>query len=696
LVSIDRKAEIAARVDREPYAEIFDLVRERAARDVETPDPNVWDHDVIGRNNETAQANALLAWLFDDEAAATKAREILLSMPTDFSTNTTWDVNIRMPHPLMSFCYAWDLLRATPWFSDADASAARDRVLTVTDQFFEQFVGSVGVRQIVLGVSQNNHPIRTASAIGMVALTFPNHPRSAEWANWAVSEVAYLFGPDGRYVQADGGVSEGPFYYAFAYGPAIAFFIALHNTIDPARTFGRDCRNRQAGDPWLATDCVDGEPFTFDNPLFDERFHATVDWSINLRLPNGWRAPLSDANFGAHNGSAILTSFGGAPHTRWDFDTSPDRAAAMSWGMDLLSHHLIYLDDSIAAAPPPWTNRFMPDAGNAVFRSGWDADARWLLLVAQHGSARKTLHDHVDGTSFSLAAYGEYLLLDPGYYKPNQLDNALTAEAQSHNVILIDGEGAPEKGLLTDFGDADAFLENTLDGTKIAYAEAHQSYQETDIERSVVFVRQRYFVIADRLSSDVQTARSHAFRLGGWAGYDVPGVFEVWDCSTRCGARWERARAGVEVQIAATAPGLTVVEPLYQPLMPPHVGAFDEERTIADHGVIDAVVNAVAPDFLTVLAPYPVGSAAPQVSALDAGASAAAWYIDGADVAWLRSPGAAASLLLPNGKTLTSDAELVVIDLAEGFALIARGTHASIDGVPVVSAGPGEQVAKKE
>ena len=42
------------------------------------------------------------------------------------------------------------------------------------------------------------------------------------------------------------------------------------------------------------------------------------------------------------------------------------------------------------------------------------------------------LHDHVDGTSFSLAAFGEYLLIDTGYYKPNSLTNSRTADADAH------------------------------------------------------------------------------------------------------------------------------------------------------------------------------------------------------------------------------------------------------------------------
>jgi len=99
------------------------------------------------------------------------------------------------------------------------------------------------------------------------------------------------------------------------------------------------------------------------------------------------------------------------------------------------------------------------------------------------------------------AAYGEYLLLDPGYYKPDEQDNAKTAHSPAHNLVLIDGKAAPDKGLLTDFGDADAFLRNTLDGSRVKYAEAWQDYQSSHVERSVVFVDGRYFLVADRIQT---------------------------------------------------------------------------------------------------------------------------------------------------------------------------------------------------
>lgn len=709
LAPAEMRESVAARAGTAPFDTYLDVVREIATQEARIPDPDEWDHGAVGHNMAIAQANAVLAWLFDDEEAAARAKALLLSLPTDFETNQTWDVNIRMPRVLMPYCTAFDLLRGRGDLSPDEVEEMERRVTEVTAKFFDKFVDTSINLQSFLGFAQNNHPIRTAASIGMVAITFPEHPQSQVWANWAVSELDYLLGPDGQYIQPDGGVSEGPFYYAFAYGPAIAFLIAMKNDPDKAnRVFQYDCRNRQDYDPWTQHGCQEGVDFTFDNPLDDPAsgLFKSLDWSLNLRLPNGFRPPLADANFVHHTGGAILTSFGAGGHLRWDVDTAPPEwgTATYTWGMDLSAHHLVWVDENVEPVEPPWRNRFLPAAGNAVFRSGWGTDDRWLLLVAENGSARKTLHDHVDGLSFSLAAYGEYLLLDPGYHKPDELDNALTADGGSHNTILIDGQGAPEKGLLIDFGDADAFLENARDGEALAYAEAHQSYQDSDIERSVVFVRQRYFVVADRITTTATTPRRHTFRLGGWAGKDVGGTFDVWaggghPLAVVSGAKWQRELAGIDVFLAAASEGeltpvaVTVSEPPHTPGAAPHVGAFDRDRNVQDHGVIDGEVSALAPGFLSILAPYRVGASdnddAPlTVTRLDAGGAGAAFIVASAngerELVWLRRNGADASLAV-DATTFTTDAELVVLSLDGEFALMARGSEITRDGTPILT-----------
>lgn len=693
---------LRSRVDREPYASILATLKRRADRPYEEePDPASWDHKTNGNNASAAQANALLAWAFEDRAAADKAREFLRRLQTNWDTNTVLDMNIRMAKVLMGYTNAWDLLSATPWLPDEESAQAERKITDITGQFFAKYLEQDFYRDLLLRPAQNNHPIRTADAIGYVALAFPEHPAAATWWNWSISELDYLWGPDGQYVQPDGGASEGLYYSGFAWGPTAAFFIALDNALEGEVAFTRDCRTRSNEDPWAGHGCVDGEQGALEVPLRGGLFRKAVDWSLSLRLPWGSRPPVDDGVFTPFNGSPLLTSFGGSGEYLWDWEQNRD-PQAMEFGADLIAHHLLYVDDVVAPEAPRFLTRFFPDTGHAVFRSDWGDDARWLLLLAEHGSARKAIHDHVDGTSFSLAAYGEYLLIDAGYYKPDSLDNAKTSQSPSHNVILIDGRSAPDKGLFNNFGDADAFLRNTHDGDAVDYAEAHQDYQDTHVERSVAFIDGRYFVVGDRLSTSHPAARAHAWRLHGYAGLTSGGTFELLPD----GGRWERARAGVEARVQSTSPGLAVVEPPYTPLTVPHVHEFEEDREAADHAVIDATVEAEAPGFLAVLLPYKVGVDAGPDAPLQAAPIAAepgvvAWQIEsegGTDVAVLRSKGAPEALALPGGQVLETDAELVVLRI-EGerpFALMARGTRVLLDGKPRVTSPDATGLAVEE
>ncbi len=629
MVRAEHRQIILDRLEREPYVTILAGIQAEAAQSYEQDDPQAWDSGINGRNAERAQANALLAWLFDDEAAATRARDGFAFLGTHWDTHENWDINIRMAHPLMGYVNALDLLRATPWLPDDEAAEAERKLTSITDQFFAFFLLDEGVRAFVLGPSQNNHPIRTAAAIGYVALAFPNHPNAALWGNWAFSELQYLWGPEGRYVQPDGGVSEGPFYFGFAWGVAAAIFIAVDNLygVQPLELLS-DCRNRNDRDPWAPITCLDGEPFTFDNPIWDPSFAATVDWSLALSLPWGSRPPLGDAYFNPFNGGALLSSFGGDGRYAWDWLGNRDRPMELHHGADLSAHHLAYYDDSFTAAPPAWTHRYLPAAGNAVLRSSWDQDALWMLLMGEAGPARKTLHDHVDGTSLTLAAFGEYLLIDPGYFKPFELDNAQTAHSPSHNLVLIDGIAAPNKGLLTNFGDADAELIGFDERGPSAFATARQTYEDTTVTRTAVLVDGRFAVVFDQLDTTAAEAREHRWRMHGYAGYSSGGAFAL----AEDGASWQRpSGVGIAVHLQSPDGPVSAEEPPYTEDAPPHVHQFELNREIANHAVLDGVITGLAPDFLAILSPWAQDPAEIVVQTLDVGNGVAfAITVDGA------------------------------------------------------------------
>ena len=664
MVRDEMRQDILAKAGTEPHDTLLQQVVDRADEELRETSLEGWSSSDHGHNGKVAQANAFLAWLHQDEARAAKALEAFTYLDDDWSDNGNWDINIRMPYPLMGYTNAHDLLLGTPWYPEADQAHAEAVLTSLNEQFYDTYVADDTMRQITLGFSQNNHPIRTASAIGYVALAFPDHPDAQEWLDFAVEENAYLWGPTGHYLQPDGGISEGPLYFHFGVSAAIPFFIAIENSRDADALYTKSCINRQDVDPWLDHGCVPGETFTFDNPLRDQRFADAWAWSVSIRLPWGPRPPLADARFDSANGGPVLEHWLDGTHGSFDWSTNLHDPEKTSGGMELGPYYVAYAPTSPDTSEPPFTNRFLPDAGNAVFRSDWSSDAIWLLLVAENGDARKTLHDHVDGTSFTLAAYGEYLLLDPGYYKPNELDNAVTAQGDAHNLLLIEGQGPPKKGLLQDFGDTDAFLANTYDSSDLAYAEARIEYQDTRIVRSVVFVRRRWFVVADRLTGGAGD-RVHTFRTSGWAGTDeTGGTFEL----VPDGARWERTAAGVTVHVAVDGE-LTVEEPPRTDWDRPHVHEYDSSAP-GHHRVLDASVSGEHPEFLTVLAPYRVGEAELEVERIDN----LAWRV-GDDVVWM------GGAIAVEGHTLETDGELAMASLSGDLALVVDGTHVTLDGV---------------
>lgn len=693
LVSAADRDRLLDRLDREPYRTLIARLEDEAAREW-APEPGEWNASLWSRHAGIAQANAFLAWLREDRAAAARARELLLAIDPDWDSNTHLDINIRMPGVLIPWVNALDLLAGTPWLDAAAAQQIEERILSVTRQFAGRFLDNPVYRGVALQITQNNHPIRTAAAIGYVGLAFPHDPDAARWLNWAISDIAHLLSDRGAYVQPDGGVSEGPFYAQFGLAAAWPLLIAVDRTLPADHLFRRDCLSRIEVDPFGGHGCVDGESFRLDNPLRTPLLRRTLDWLVALRLPNGNRAYINDAKHVSLVAGAILTGFGGEGYLSWDWQNHPESPTETSRFFPSAVWTLAYVDDATAAVPPPWRNRFFPDTGHAVFRTGWGPQDHWLAVVADAGAARKTLHNHGDGASFTYYAYGEPLLIDTGYYKPDPMQNPLTMNPPSHNVILVDGTGGPDRGLLLQWGDVDAWLHDFTDHPDVAWVEARKAFEDIALRRSVAFVRGRYVIVADRIVDAQVAPRSFAWRAHPWVGYDAAGTWSV------DGTRFELAqtRAGLHMAVTSTAGAPTWQLPPYTRLQPPHVHQlFENEELAGDHVVADATIVAADPSFLAVLAPWsttaPTGSAhAPlAVTAVAAGPHAAAWLVSGPDwrdLVWLRSRGAAGMIVLPGGPTVVSDAEFVLTAVDGRFALLADGGRLSIGGEAIFDGEP--------
>ncbi|MCC6217310.1 MAG: heparinase II/III family protein [Polyangiaceae bacterium] len=698
------KARVLARLGDEPFATLIAALREQAARPQrEREDPLVFEASPHGDNGATAQAAAFLAWLEDDAAMADKAISLLEALPTDYETNQDFDINIRMARILMCHTAAIDLLRGTPFLDEARAQQFDAKVLEINGKFFDQFLDGGFRQHTSVEVTQNNHPLRTSAAIGYVALAYPEHERALEWARWAIGEQDFLWSERGHYVQADGGVSEGPFYYSFGLSASVDLLLAWeHRSGGRDHVLERDCRSRIDEPPWTDHGCVDGEEYVFENPLHRPLFARGIEWAVALRKPDGDLPPMEDANVLQLHGGAVASRFTGVETAVWDFMHPVEQGYPLTWGQELIAQHLVHLQDDPGGVPEPsFESVVLPVAGQAVFRTGWGTEDLWALVTAEQGPARMTIHDHVDATSFSLQAYGEYLLIDTGYYKPNPLNNARTSSASAHSRLLIDGEAPPPKGALTNFGDTDAFLENDQLLEGLAYVESRQPLEATTVHRAVALVRDRYLVVADWVETSELAARRHTWRLHGNAGREAGGTFTL-------GAErvtWERAKAGVDVLLGSTAPGLTLGEPPFVESEAPHVHQFDRQRQVGHHSVLDGVVDAVAPGFLAIVAPYRVGAApgAPEAPlvvarAMPAEAGVVAWTVThtgGTELVVLREAGAAERFEV-GGAVVETDGQLTIVTVAggEGVALLARGTRLTVDGADRLAGDAASVVAK--
>ncbi len=143
--------------------------------------------------------------------------------------------------------------------------------------------------------------------------------------------------------------------------------------------------------------------------------------------------------------------------------------------------------------------------GQLISRSGYDADAQWSFFdIGPWGSG----HQHNDKLHLSVAAYGQDLLVDGGRFAyrgevAKKFRKYATGSA-SHNLILVDGKGQANgptvaKTPLTENLYAITKAFDYGSGIFEKFAGVEGTFSHT---RSMVYVRGKFWVVADRLTTD--------------------------------------------------------------------------------------------------------------------------------------------------------------------------------------------------
>ena len=425
------------RIEREPYAAWWRTVRERAASVPATiPDE---------RSKVRYAKSAAFAWLMTgDETHARQAVDLLLDVRFPPRGG-----DLGEPHHegevVAQYAVAYDMIHE---YAAADTAQLRE-IRTILAEEAQRIHEGIVVREINLGLVTleirlhdtpdprnplrpllNNWHVRAYGGLGLAAMVLADYAGEGnspqEWSDHAFDLVTRALWH--QIDDEDGGFAEGPFYSRYAADVYLPWMYALR------RLTGVDL---------------------FADPQI-EKMHR---WSLNLRLPSGRRPNIDDGHLDDWYGHYLSAVYEDGGVHRWDWEQNENGPYTRGFSeMDAIA---IYDDTVEARAPDHGPTVFMPGAGDAVFRSDWGADATYLLLRAEHGTARREgfSHEHPDETSFLLYAGGEMLALDAGYI--NYTNHHKVNRGHNHNLILVDGEGPPLSVVAGESIDAsnDAYLQ---------------------------------------------------------------------------------------------------------------------------------------------------------------------------------------------------------------------------------------------
>lgn len=176
---------------------------------------------------------------------------------------------------------------------------------------------------------------------------------------------------------------------------------------------------------------------------------------------------------------------------------------------------------------PDYTSIAMPWAGQYVMRSGWDPEARYCFFES---GPYGTGHQHEDKLSLVLHGFGRELLTEAGTYSYDHSKyRRYVLGSWAHNTILVDGEGQHRGGLNatyeTDHELDNLWLHNDLfDAADGVYNSGYGSKRDIAVqhERTVVFLRDDYWVVLDRLDGEGEHTLDILWNLQAKAAEQLP------------------------------------------------------------------------------------------------------------------------------------------------------------------------------
>ncbi len=569
---------VQQRLDRAPYST---LLSRAAVKVAEAASPSAADQVEcgltanIGREEGKARAAKDLAFMYavnrtwsttsntvveptpaERQAIGDRARDYLVNSCITSRIHIQPDRDINTSNELTQMAQAYDTLAGGGYPFGPSETTIIANLATWTDEFYRDY-------QPLLGFLTNNHGAKGAAAIGTAAIALAGAPGTDpaqinRWLDYGLVKTEEIV--RSTMGSSDGGYGEGPFYWRYTSQNVLPFARAYHHVAGGAGWARAD--GSVVADLWTA-------PW----------FTALGRWELDLTRPDGTLVPIDDGNVDdAYYFGLLPSTDANASAYAWRWMTVPNTSASQPFesegNVDLSTDQIVTFDDAVVAAPPTGSpNRLRGASGTLAFRSSWAPDAIAAFVQAEQGGARgfgrapgkpgvgwAALHDHADPGAFQLDAYGERLMLDPGYMNYTWSQHGALSNPSAHNLVLVGPATDPESpgnpntastvgsAALTAFTtdpnapvpvDGEATVSNVVERRGLAAAtvtavygrdpgalpptpltaSSYFEYESADsarVQRRYLFVDGRYLVIADTATS--AAARRFSWPLHGNGG----------------------------------------------------------------------------------------------------------------------------------------------------------------------------------
>ena len=294
-------------------------------------------------------------------------------------------------------------------------------------------------------------------AMGAMAI-WDEDPQAFEWLKWNV-KMFVAFYP--WYGGADGGSAEGASYYGGT---------NLTTSLEFRELWRRVAGIDLAAKPWfranpyfLIYSHAPGQPLSqfADHPASLAPPSQTkaiaaalmADWYDNPYAAGYAREALagSEKNEGKADkgeGSKSKKDGGAAGKESGDKGKAAD-LQDVNWGN--LSETFLIEGPLGKVKPRPLSElphgHVFRDVGVAYIHSAIDEPQRNVLFEFRSSPYAGFNHAHADQNSFNITAFGEYLIVDSGYYTSfgDEHHSGWTVQTKAHNTILVDGHGQPSR-----------------------------------------------------------------------------------------------------------------------------------------------------------------------------------------------------------------------------------------------------------